>query len=328
MKPSRVLAWVMLTALVTGLVPIPSAFADEAPAAAPAPLAESLPPAARQSYDAARLLFGDKDYAGALLKFSQAYDSFKDARLLWNMAACEKQLRHYAKATTLLQRYLAEGGASLTAQDRTDATGLVQTLEPFTAKLLVTSNEEGVDVTVDDERVGATPLSASLLVDIGTHRIVGTKEGFSDVKKELTVTGGEPVSAILTVKKIVHEGRVAIVAGASDAIFIDGKSVGTHEYSGKLPSGGHDVRVTAAGMRTYQSELVLADGEARTLNVTLTAEAKGGVPAWLIVTGIGVVVAGAAVGGYFLFRGNEEPGARPVGTLGSVSMSFGKVGSF
>src|ERR1700723_275589 len=62
------------------------------------PLAQSLPADARRDYDAGKLLFEDGDYATALLKYQAAYDQTHDPRLLWNVAVCQKDLRHYARA--------------------------------------------------------------------------------------------------------------------------------------------------------------------------------------------------------------------------------------
>ncbi|MGH7297676.1 MAG: hypothetical protein ACRELB_22250 [Polyangiaceae bacterium] len=52
------------------------------------PLAQTLTGDAKAAYDAAKLLVGDGDFAGAAIKFQAAYDQSNDARLLWNIAAC------------------------------------------------------------------------------------------------------------------------------------------------------------------------------------------------------------------------------------------------
>ena len=82
----------------------PAAPAPETPAAESPPpppsLSESLSGAAKAEYDAGKLLYQDGDYAGAQLKFRAAYETSKDPRLLWNMAAAEKNLRHYAQVQT------------------------------------------------------------------------------------------------------------------------------------------------------------------------------------------------------------------------------------
>src|SRR6186713_3117351 len=68
----------------------------EPPAAEPSapqlPLAESLTGDAKGEYESGKLLFEHGDYAAAAVKFQHAYDLAKDPRLLWNVAAAEKQL--------------------------------------------------------------------------------------------------------------------------------------------------------------------------------------------------------------------------------------------
>jgi hypothetical protein len=263
---------------------------------------------ARASYDAARLLFGDADYNGALLKFHQAYDAAKDARLLWNMASCEEKLRHYSKASALLARYLAEAKADLTPQDRADANELIHTLAAFSAPFVVTSDELGVDVTVDGEAAGITPLAGPISIDQGSRRIVGKKAGYEDSVRTVTVNGGVPASVVLTMVKIVHEGHLHVHAEAGDSILVDASVVGVGDWDGTLASGGHTLRVTANHKRPYQSEIIVQDGQTRSVEVSLEDEPHGGVPAWLWISGGVLVAGGAAIAGYFVFKPTDTPG--------------------
>ena len=125
-----------------------------APAAPAIPaLADTLTGDAKADYDSGKLLYGDGDFAGALVKFGASYDKSKDARLLWNMAACEKNLRHYSKVVRALERYLAEGGDTISDEDRADAERLIQTVSEFVSKVRFDVNEPGATVTVDADDV-------------------------------------------------------------------------------------------------------------------------------------------------------------------------------
>lgn len=93
----------------------------KAPVAAttkPKPLAESLEGQARSEYLAARVLFDDGDFATALEKYKSVYGKASDPRLLWNLAACHKNLRRYARASVLLRQYVKEGGAPESVSQR------------------------------------------------------------------------------------------------------------------------------------------------------------------------------------------------------------------
>src|SRR3974390_521951 len=129
MAPARAIAW---AAIATALMASGSAQPQNKPPRA-RPLAQSLPPDARRDYDAGKLLFEDGDFGTALLKYQAAYDATHDPRLLWDVAVCEKSLRHYARAIEVLSRYLADGGELLSGGDRRDAQELTRAITPFTA---------------------------------------------------------------------------------------------------------------------------------------------------------------------------------------------------
>ena len=121
-----------------------------------------------------------------------AYDMSKDPRLLWNMAACQKNLRHYAEVVRLVDRYLGEGRGYVSDSDRSDATSLLDTVKDFISRVDVTSNEPGAAVFIDDVSVGTTPLGAALPVDMGSHKVRVSKAGFVDFATTVELPGGRP----------------------------------------------------------------------------------------------------------------------------------------
>lgn len=300
---------------------------DVAAPAPPAPaLSEALTGEAKADYEAARLLYGDGDAGGALVKFASAYEKSKDPRLLWNVAACEKSLRHYASVLAYVRQYLSEGDAILSASDKAEAEALLTAIEPFTAALELSVSEPDAQVYVDGKLAGATPLAKPIVVDIGVRKVRVTKDGFEEITRDLPVGGSPKLHIDLKLQKIVHEGTLVVTTRPKDEIFIDGTRMGMGGWRGVLPSGGHTLRVTAPEMRAYQAEIVVRDKETRTLSVTLDREVKPstGVPSWVWIGGGALVLAGAAVGGYVLFKPEDKPPTLPVGTLepGSVQASF------
>ncbi|HSQ63196.1 MAG TPA: PEGA domain-containing protein [Polyangiaceae bacterium] len=237
--------------------------------ASPKTLADALTGDAKASYEAGKLLFGDGDWEGAEIKFKAAYDASGDARLLWNMAACEKSQRHYARTEELVRRYLDKGGDTLTEQDRADAKALLEAIDSFTVKLAVRVNEPGAEVFIDDTSVGTSPLPKPVVVDIGTRKIVVRKEGFKESEQQVPVGGSATASLDVKLTPQIHEGSVHIVTLPTAEISIDGNRVGVGRYDGKLKSGGHTLRVTAAGMTPYQTEVVVNDDESRAIDVPL-----------------------------------------------------------
>ena len=127
-RPWRVAAFLPLALIVSTGRPCA---ADDAPAVKRPSLSETLTGEARTDYDAAKLLYENGDFAGAASKFRQAYDRAHEPRLLWNIAVCEKGLRHYARVQKLSQRYLDEGRDLISPEQTKAARDLAEALKPF-----------------------------------------------------------------------------------------------------------------------------------------------------------------------------------------------------
>lgn len=296
--------------------PVPSP-----PPAASAPLSESLKGMAKAEYEAGKILYVDGDYENAGVKFQRAYDIAGDPRLLWNIAACEKNLRRYTRVLTIVERYQREGGASLTEQDREEAAALIKAVRPFVSTLKVTVNEAGADVLVDNEKIGTSPLKEPVLLDVGKRTIVVRKPGWKDFVRVEQVGGGTDMTIVARLTREVHRGRVVVEAGPSDLIAIDGKIVGRGQWEGELPSGGHSLRVTSPGMATHQSEILVQDDKSRRIPITLNPLQRSDTATWLWIAGGAALVAGAVIGGAVLFQPSEAPPTQ--GTLGTFPLSFG-----
>lgn len=303
-----------------------------APVAAPSPatptLSDSLSGSAKLEYDAAKILYDDGDYQGAYTKLKSAYDAAKDPRLLWNMAACEKNQRHYAAVAKLVERYLAEGGTLLSAADRQDATELVNTVKGFVTDLTLQVDQPGARVFIDEQAVGTSPLPGPLQVDMGARKIRIAKDGFREFALTAELAGGQPSLVSATLTPELHEGRLRVVAGPGDVIQVDRKISKVGLWEGVLSSGAHSVYVSAKGKRSHQTDVVVQDNDLTNLHVTLEDEPKAqtieksGVPAWVWVAG-GAVLVGGGVGGYFLLKSDSSSGkyeSPKLGTWGEIPL--------
>jgi PEGA domain len=309
--------------------PPPAATAAEtpgspAPAAPVVPLSESLTGLAKAEYEGGKVLYGDKDYANAIVKFQRAYEISTDPRLLWNIAVCEKNLRRYSKMLATIKRYQKEAGPRLTDDEKARAAEIVTTVAQFVSALTVTVNEEGADVFIDDEKVGTTPLAAPVTVDVGTRNVRVVKAGFKTETVPKPIPGGGALALDVRLEKEIHRGRLLVVAGPEDLILLDGKPVGKGRWEGAVKSGGHQVRVTAQGMAAYQSEAVVQDTQTRRIEVTLNPLPKtDGTKTILWIVGGAVLATGAAVGGAFLFKPSKAAEVEGSIAPGNVQLSFG-----
>jgi hypothetical protein len=240
--------------------------------AKPLPLGQSLPADAKRDYDAGRLLFEDGDFATALLKYRAAYDTTHDARLLWDVAVCQKSLRHYTEALATLTRYLAEGGDLLAAQDRKDAQDLSRALRPFTTAETIRVNEPGAEVSVDGQVVGTSPLEAPVTLDIGMRRVRVSKEGFRTWDQPVPVGGSASTTLDVRIAPAVGHLEMHVPDGA--VVEVDEREVGRGpRVLLDLAAGAHALRVTAPRMRPFVTDVVIEDGKSRTLDLTLEPEA-------------------------------------------------------
>jgi hypothetical protein len=291
----------------------------------PKPLSSTLTGDAKAQYEAGKILYQDGDFANALVKFQVAYESSRDARLLWNVAACEKNLRRYTLVLAAVERYRREGGDLLSAQDRQDADELEKTIRSLVSSLEVTVNEPGAEIFLDDEKLGTSPLPGPVLIDVGARKLRVTKPGFTSQVLPQQVGGGSVLKLEVKLEKEVHQGKLIVEASPGDAIALDGKLVGTGKWEGVVASGGHTLKVTAPGKSAYQSEVVIQDDKTRRVPITLEA-AKGSFPLGIFLAGTGgaLAVAGGVVAAILLTRpsqpeptpGTISPGVLPVNMAG------------
>lgn len=288
---------------------------------AAAPLSETLTGEAKADFDAAKVLFEDGDFSGASAKFQQAYDRSKDVRILWNVAVCEKAQRHYVRVRALVERYVADGKDSLSAEQTQAAQSVLETIKPFigTAKIVT---EEGVEITVDGERVGTTPFPKPLALDLGRHQLSAQKAGYKPFASNIVIEGGTESTVEVVLERMEAKARVSVIASEGDTITFDGRVVAVTRWQSEVDAGTHGLRVFAPKHKTYEIRLDLPDGANRTIEVTLENEAK---PLWPWIAG-GVAVAGAlTIGGYFLFKPDAKPGEQTPGSLAPGSVNLASV---
>ena len=282
---------------------------------------ESLTGQSYQDFVDGSALFNAGDPQGALLKYSRAYDASKEPRILYNMASCHQRLKHYVQARVFLRRYIDEASAAglLDAKGRTEADEFLSTFDRLIGRVTVDATPLGSLVQLDDADVGTTPLPGPIETEEGSHRVRVTKPGHHEWSTTIMVTGGgqeTPVHAKLEI--IRHEGRLLIQAIPKDAtVRVDNLFAGLGSVDRVFPSGPHHVTVSAKGWRTREFEAVLIDDQVRRFDVTLDAEPRSHVWAW--VAAGAAVIGGVLVTSVVLANQHDER-TRPGGELGSGSL--------
>ncbi len=133
-------------------------------------------------------LFNEADYAGALAEFKKAYELSPNAAVLYNIGQTHFQLRSYAAALPVFERYLAESGAS--AEHRAEAEANIETLRARVGKIDVVA-PDGTEVTIDDEVAGKTPLPP-IMAAVGRRKVTTFKDGGQQLRFA-EVSAGETV---------------------------------------------------------------------------------------------------------------------------------------
>jgi tetratricopeptide (TPR) repeat protein len=168
-----------------------TAIAQPHPAAAPADVRSQLPDPARRAWDSAKQLADANDYKGALVEFQRAYDLSQNPRVLYNLGVVEKFLTHYARATSDWQRELTEGAGKLTPAEVSELNNAISVVQKYIGTIEVTANEADATLVIDDYTVGKTPFTAPVPIEVGTHAVKLSKDGFISVEQQIQVAAGQ-----------------------------------------------------------------------------------------------------------------------------------------
>lgn len=190
-------------------------------------------------------------------------------------------------------------------------------MEPIVRTSLVTvdvGSLKGATVMIDGVDMGHAPFKGE--VPVGRHTIEVRAVGYEPVRQTSEVVADEPLNVKFSLSKARRSGELRVKVNEADAtISVDGKVVGSGDWVGVLPTGGHQIVVKKPGFRTYASEVRLNDDQIRTVTIPLLREERG--PAWVWWTvGSAAILAGGAVATYFIARPTER---------GAVSGSWGAV---
>jgi hypothetical protein len=215
---------------------------------------------------------------------------------------------------------------------RLDELDKIQPTIVFVTKDAAGNDVAGVAVAVDGRPLAARLDGSELLVDPGEHvftftapgqppisRTLLLAAGEKDRRQEVVVGGGAATPAPAAHPSQVQPAHLVVTAADAATIAIDGQVVTTGRLDASEALGPHELLVTGPGMRPYKAEIDLREGETRTVEVSLEAEHR--TMLWPWIAGGAAVVAGAIVGGYFLFKSSPDHPAALSGDLATVHFS-------
>lgn len=172
---------------------------------------------AKQRFDRGFELYDEGEYPLALIEFSRAYELVPNYRVLYNIGQVCIQLGQYANARRALEEYRQKGGEELSRERREAIAKDLEMLGNRTAFLLITSNVEGAEVSVDDVSMGKTPLAPALLVDAGVHRVSLRHVGYQPKSARVTLAGGDEHTLALDLEPQPEVKPTFVVRERADA---------------------------------------------------------------------------------------------------------------
>jgi hypothetical protein len=135
---------------------------------------------------------------------------------------------------------------------------------------------DNVDITV--------LVGTDMPIDAGEHELVANAPGFLEWKKSVTI-GALPATITLDIPALEKapdaalppkvepkDGNLAITTQPDAHIYLDDQEVATGHYEHAIKPGRHTLRVNAPGMRLYQTEIYVENGENRSVDVPLEKE--------------------------------------------------------
>jgi hypothetical protein len=181
----------------------------------------------------------------------------------------------------------------------------------------------GVQVSIDGRPpvpVGVTAVT----IDPGSHVLRFEVAGQVPVQRNVGFLEGEKekrVSVVIGGGEEKHVAHLVISSDEAATVVVDRQTVARGRLDAELSVGPHDIEVTEAGKVPYKAQVELREGETRTLSIALEDERRG-TSLWPWIAGSVAVAAGAAIGGYFLFKPQDQTLGVPPGKTASLQLSL------
>lgn len=157
---------------------------------------------ARKHYDLGLKLYEDGNYEAARIEFERAFSIAPSYRILYNIGLAYRSLNNYVDALNAFERYLAEGGSEVPKDRRESVEKEIAELRPRIARVNVTTNVPGAEISVDGVVVAKAPLAKPVVVNPGLRKITAGAPGYLPVTKTITVASSEQTNIDIQIEKL------------------------------------------------------------------------------------------------------------------------------
>jgi tetratricopeptide (TPR) repeat protein len=214
-------------------------------------------------------------YAAALEQFNAAYTASPHFAVLYNIGQSQMALGRPLEAIEALSKYLRDGADQVPLSRREQVQAQIGLLESRLAELSITVDRVGAVVRVDGRDVGSTPLFQPIRLAAGAHTVTVSIPNGPQLTRDVPLRESERQTVALTFGVVLRPA--ASTAGISEA-------------SDTSPLAGPLILSASAGP---PREPWYFHGK------TMRRMAY-------VLTGVGVLCAGTAVGVYLANRGKYD----------------------
>ncbi|HTV17828.1 MAG TPA: PEGA domain-containing protein [Polyangiaceae bacterium] len=145
---------------------------------------------AREYYDRAVELYGQRDYAAALEQLRRASELRPHYRLQRALAQVHAAMRDYAAAYTANRLYLEQGADKVTAERREEVVAEMTKLQRLVALVTLAVDVPGALIRIDDANVGQAPIAAPIALNVGPHQVLVSHPSYPDQSRAITAVAG------------------------------------------------------------------------------------------------------------------------------------------
>ena len=306
--------------------------------------ADDDPKAARDEFIRATQLVKDADWAGALAAFEASSHLKPHPVTTYNIGACLRAMGQYTRARKAFAAALDENGkapgldlspglAEETRRYVAELDRLLATLDlvitPDEAQIAIdgrplepaSSAQAGAQPTLVAGTLPAGPAKPApkgrfrVVLDPGTHVITLSRAGFADALSKETLLPGRTVEKRIELDRLPAQIRITSnFAGAQ--VLVNEADVGVTPVEISRPAGAVHVVVKKPGYLVFDTSTNADPGQNLAVTATLREDKPSLTQRWWFWTGIGVVVASAAITTYALTRPEPERPAVNGGGLG------------
>jgi hypothetical protein len=146
---------------------------------------------ARQHFDRCVALMQNENFDAALVECQRSLDLFPTRSALFNEANCLKALHRYVEALRVIDRWIGEYAATAPAEEVDNVNATVEEMRGYVGWLWIETDVAGAVVVVDGQQVATLPMSAPTAIEIGTHIVQVTADGYDPAEQQITLASGE-----------------------------------------------------------------------------------------------------------------------------------------